>query len=129
MELEFIAAPAETGSYPFEIIEGDPAVVDWRPMLVALLEDLSAGRDKAVMARRFHNSLIEIAVILAKRLQEPKVALSGGVFQNKILAEGIFHRLTEAGLEVHLHQRVPPNDGCISLGQIVVAAGVLEHGI
>jgi hydrogenase maturation protein HypF len=129
MELEFIAAPGETGSYPFEIIEGNPSVVDWRPMLVALLEDLAAGRDKSVMARRFHNSLIEIAVTLAKKLQEPKVALSGGVFQNKILAEGIFHRLTESGFEVHLHQRVPPNDGCISLGQIVVAAQVLAHGI
>jgi len=129
MELEFIASQHETGSYPFEIIESDPLVVDWRPMLVALLEDLAAGRDQAIMARRFHNSLIEIAVTLAKRLQEPKVALSGGVFQNKILAEGIFHRLTEAGFEVHLHQRVPPNDGCISLGQIVIAAKVLAQGI
>jgi hydrogenase maturation protein HypF len=50
------------------------------------------------------------------------VALTGGCFQNRYLTERAFHRLEEAGFRPFTHQRVPPNDGGIALGQIVVAA-------
>jgi hydrogenase maturation protein HypF len=49
------------------------------------------------------------------------VALSGGTFQNQLLAERVARGLQQAGLEVLTHHRVPPNDGGISLGQAVVA--------
>jgi hydrogenase maturation protein HypF len=128
MELEFIADGQETSSYPFEIMEGKPLAADWRPIISAIIDDLNHGLPKEIIARRFHNSLIEAAVEIASRLQIAKIVLSGGVFQNRILAEGIFQRLTERGFEVHLHQRVPPNDGGISLGQAMAAAAQLEAG-
>jgi hydrogenase maturation protein HypF len=53
---------------------------------------------------------------------EPKVALTGGCFQNRLLTERASQRLREAGFDVLLHRQVPPNDGGISLGQIAVAA-------
>ena len=50
------------------------------------------------------------------------VALSGGVVQNRLLFEGVATRLDNAGLKVLAHERVPANDGGLSLGQAVVAA-------
>lgn len=126
MELEFLAAGRQTSAYPFAIIEGDPLVIDWRPTLLAILEDMKKATEKEIIAARFHQTLIEIAVQIAGRLQVEKVALSGGVFQNRILTEGIFQRLTEKGFAVYLHQRLPPNDGGLSLGQIMVAAAIQE---
>lgn len=126
MELEFLAAGRQTSAYPFAIIEGDPLVIDWRPTLLAILEDMKKAIEKEIIAARFHQTLIEIAVQIAGRLQVEKVALSGGVFQNRILTEGIFQRLTEKGFAVYLHQRLPPNDGGLSLGQIMVAATVVS---
>jgi len=122
MEVEYLADEKESGSYPFEIAEGEPMVLDWRPMMLAMLDDLAKGVPKESIAGRFHKSLIEIACEIAVRLEIGKAALSGGVFQNRLLAEGIFRRLTEKGFEVFVHQRVPPNDGGISLGQVLAAA-------
>jgi len=122
MELEWLADVNETGSYQFEIIEGTPMLVDWRPVMLRVLEDLAKGESKAAIAGRFHNSLIELMAGMAGKIKMVKVVLSGGVFQNRILVEGAFKRLSEKGFEVYVHQRVPPNDGGISLGQIMVAA-------
>jgi hydrogenase maturation protein HypF len=55
-----------------------------------------------------------------------RVALSGGVFQNAFLLEGLERMLLESGFEVYTHSQVPTNDGGISLGQAVVANAVLD---
>jgi len=52
----------------------------------------------------------------------PRVALTGGCFQNRLLTERTAQRLSKAGFTVLLHRQVPPNDGGISLGQVMVAA-------
>ena len=59
---------------------------------------------------------------LSVRAAAPAVALSGGVFQNRILLEQVAGRLAAAGLRVLSHRQVPANDGGLSLGQAVVAA-------
>jgi hydrogenase maturation protein HypF len=74
------------------------------------------------MAARFHNALVQAIVAVAQKIGEPSVALSGGCFQNHWLTERAAARLAAEGFRVLLHRAVPPNDGCISLGQVVVAA-------
>lgn len=122
MELEFALAEAkEDNSYPYAIRDQGPCMVlDWEPAIRAVLEARAAS--KALAAARLHNTLVEMAVEVAIRTKEDRVVLSGGCFQNRYLTERMVSRLRAAGLRPYWHQRVPPNDGCISLGQVVAAA-------
>jgi hydrogenase maturation protein HypF len=104
-------------------------VLDWGPMVEAILEDLQRGVKPGIMAGRFHNTLAEAILAVARSVGERRVALTGGCFQNRLLTERAAQRLGQAGFEVLLHRQVPPNDGGISLGQVVVAAARLERGI
>lgn len=97
-------------------------VLDWQPLLESVLADLSRGVERGIMAARFHNALVQAIVAVAQKIGEPSVALSGGCFQNHWLTERAAARLAAEGFRVLLHRAVPPNDGCISLGQVVVAA-------
>jgi hydrogenase maturation protein HypF len=72
-----------------------------------------------VISAKFHNTLAEIIVAVARRFGPAQVALSGGCFQNRRLLERTVGRLETEGFRPYWHQRVPPNDGGISLGQIV----------
>ena len=124
MALEWCADEARTDEvYPFPVAAaGPPHLVDWRPMLHAVLADLAAGTPTAVIAGKFHNSLAESILAVAQLAGEAKVVLTGGCFQNRILTERTVHRLAAAGFAPYWHQRVPPNDGGIALGQILAAA-------
>ncbi len=97
-------------------------IVDWSPMVTALLEDVENGTGAPAIAARFHNGLVEAAVSIARNAGEERVVLSGGCFQNRYLTERLVGRLQEEGFRPYWHQRVPPNDGGIALGQIAVAA-------
>ncbi len=108
---------------------GVATVIDWRPLVEAVLHDLQQNVSQAIMAARFHNSLVETIVYIAKMVGEPHVALTGGCFQNRLLTERAAQRLDNAGFHVLLHRQVPPNDGGISLGQVVVAAANLAQGV
>lgn len=119
--LEHVAAP--TGdTYPVEIRSNVAQVVDWRPMITAILADVAAGVSAEVVSGRFHATLAEAIVRVAERVGHPTVALTGGCFQNRLLTESAANRLRGRGFVVLLHRRVPANDGGISLGQIAVAA-------
>jgi len=120
MELEF-AIEDEPGDavYPFTF---DGEAVDWEPMLRALAIDCDAGVPIARISRRFHDTLAEMIVAVAKREGIPRVCLTGGCFQNRALSERTIARLTAEGLTPYWHQRVPPNDGGIALGQLIAAA-------
>jgi hydrogenase maturation protein HypF len=78
------------------------------------------------MAARFHNAAVAGMVAVAQAAGEPVVALSGGCFQNRRLTEQAAARLRQTGFTVLLHRQVPPNDGCISLGQVAVAASKIQ---
>ncbi|MCS7350451.1 MAG: carbamoyltransferase HypF [Anaerolineae bacterium] len=131
MALEFAADPSETRAYPFPFCEnpsGEPAqVLDWRPLLEAILKDLRRGVERERIAARFHNALIEGMITIAREIGEGRVALSGGCFQNRLLTERAARRIREGGFTVLIHRQVPPNDGGISLGQIRIAAAYLER--
>jgi hydrogenase maturation protein HypF len=129
MELEFAAAQAgcdDASPYPFRVTGRSPLVIDWQPVIAAILEDLRGGEDTGTIAARFHVTLAEIIVALARMAAEPKVVLTGGCFQNRLLLEQSCQRLEDAGFRPYWHQRVPPNDGGIALGQ---AVAVLRDGV
>ena len=101
-----------------------PATLDSRPMWQALLWDLAAGTSAAIIAARFHRGLADAVVAMAVRVADglDTAALSGGVFQNKILLELVTDGLREHGFRVLSHHLVPANDGGLSLGQAAIAA-------
>ncbi|MGB5881861.1 MAG: Sua5/YciO/YrdC/YwlC family protein, partial [Thermoanaerobaculia bacterium] len=145
MTLEFVADTEERGSYPLPVEPGPATVsdsvdplpeevpaetileLDWRPLVEAVLQDSRRGVEAGMIAARFHNSLVGAIVAVARAIGESRVALTGGCFQNRLLTERAARRLREAGFEVLLHRKVPPNDGGISLGQVAVAAARLSQ--
>ena len=140
MELESqMPSPAAThsaggsdsrSSYPFAclppVADGpDPCaswIVDWGPMMRELLRDHRHGVPVSETVSKFHRTLCEIMVQMARESGESQVVLSGGCFQNRYLTEIGVTRLRDAGFQVYWHQRVPPNDGGLALGQALAAA-------
>jgi hydrogenase maturation protein HypF len=121
MELEFLASSGIDASYEYANKAADPPVVDWGPMFRQFLVDLRAGVLKSVMSAKFHNTLADIIVDVARRAGQRRVALTGGCFQNRRLTERTVEKLGEAGFRAYWHQRIPPNDGGIALGQLCAA--------
>jgi hydrogenase maturation protein HypF len=142
MELEFALDGVETEeAYPFGILDfGLPIetskseirnpkskmVVDWAPMAQAVLDDTRRGTPVGEISAKFHNTLAEAIVAVARRIGEERVVLTGGCFQNRYLTERAVRRLKDGGFRPYWHQRVPPNDGGIALGQAVAAARSLR---
>ncbi|MBV8378796.1 MAG: carbamoyltransferase HypF [Verrucomicrobia bacterium] len=127
MELEFAIEQGVHDAYPFEVEEGEPYVVDWRPMIRQVIEDLRADQPLGRIAALFHNTLAQMVLAIAQRVEEEKVVLTGGCFQNRYLTEHCVDMLRSAGFRVYWHQRVPPNDGGIALGQVIAAARFAEQ--
>jgi hydrogenase maturation protein HypF len=127
MELEFAIQPCDGEAYPFEIISCSPALVDWRPMVEEIVQDVRGGVMTGIIAGKFHNALVEIIVGVARYIGQTRIVLTGGCFQNSYLTERTVQRLLEAGFRPYWHQRVPPNDGGIALGQMVDAARSLSR--
>ncbi len=126
MALEFVADATMADAYPIALGSHQGALrIDWQPLLEAILEDSRRGVGVGIIAARFHNALVDAIVDVARAVGEPRVALAGGCFQNRLLTERATERLREAGFEVLLHRQVPANDGSISLGQVAVAAARL----
>ena len=95
-----------------------PFVVDWQPMVLAVLKDVGRGEKIGLISAKFHNTLVEAVVNVADKVGEHQVVLTGGCFQNRYLTERTVRRLQEEGFRPYWHQRVPPNDGGIALGQV-----------
>ena len=94
---------------------------DWAPLISAVMADKRAGAAVPLIAARFHNALVEWILEVAAHAGPKQVVLSGGVFQNRYLTERAAAALESRGFVVHTHQRVPPNDGGLSLGQAVMS--------
>lgn len=125
MELEFALTGITTDQcYPFYLNESSlqspesKFVFDWEPLVRALLSDVQAASPTGLISAKFHNSLVEAIVAVAERFRLKRVALTGGCFQNKYLLERAVRRLREAGFQPYWHQRIPPNDGGIAVGQL-----------
>ena len=132
MELEMAADETEDGFYPAAVKEApDALVLDTLAIFRAVVADRLAGVAAAVIAARFHNSLVRLLAdacdLIRERTGLNLVALSGGVMQNALLFTRLQRALAARGFEVLTHTLTPPNDGSISLGQVAVAAARLER--
>ena len=105
-----------------------PMVVDWQPALRSALTDLQTGIPASAIAAAFHTGLAAAIAEIARRIGERCVVLSGGCFQNVRLTEAAVAALRAAGHQPVWHQRVPPNDGGLALGQAVWAAWSEDRG-
>lgn len=126
MEMEFALAVIKTNKhYPYKIKTDEVCVrIDWEPMILEILKDFKNKVSLGLISAKFHNTLVEMIIDVAKQIGEKRVVLTGGCFQNKYLTERAVIRLTEEGFRPYWHQRVPPNDGGIALGQVL--AGQLK---
>ncbi|MFW6056236.1 MAG: carbamoyltransferase HypF [Chloroflexota bacterium] len=131
VELEMQAHLAQVAhkseAYRFDVRTGDDCyVIDPSPVLESVLRDVAYGRPTPLIARAFHDAVAVMTVDICLRISRDTgirdVVLSGGVFQNRLLLETCRRLLMDQGLNVMLHTELPANDGCISLGQAVVAA-------
>jgi hydrogenase maturation protein HypF len=140
MELEFALGHVRTDqSYPISVVENHagPAhhssnpsslllLIDWEPMVLSILEDRRNRTPVQTISSRFHNALIDAIIEVARRFGQERIVLTGGCFQNKFLTEKTIERLRAGGFRPYWHQRVPPNDGGIALGQIAAAVRILK---
>ena len=112
--------------YPYQIkrLEGRYQIIT-SPIIKRIRADLAAGVERAAIARKFHNTVLEfterLCIIIRLQFKLESVVLSGGVWQNKILLEGIYKRLTRAGFRVYFPRQIPCNDQGLALGQLVIA--------
>ncbi len=128
IELEQVAAWGKMppSPYDFDVVSDDTGlVVQLAPLFDALLSDVEGDVARADIALRFHTTVAHMVCQVCERISDETdvhtVALSGGVFQNRLLLELVVPQLRKIGFEVLLHHQVPCNDGGVSLGQAALA--------
>jgi hydrogenase maturation protein HypF len=127
VELEMEADEKEERAYIFEIMDKeDLLIVDSQPVIREVVRDFEEGEGVAKISARFHNGVASMVTTVSKELRDvtriDAVALSGGVFQNMYFLQKTSDMLKRSGFRVLVHSRVPPNDGGISFGQVLLAA-------
>ncbi len=130
MELEWLATSVDSGAtFPLPLIanaeidaNATPGLIlDWIPTVRQMLEAIKRNTPVAVVAHGFHRTLARAIVDVAMNIGLQRVVLSGGCFQNALLTKLTVGMLREHGFSPYWHQRVPPNDGGVSLGQMYAA--------
>jgi hydrogenase maturation protein HypF len=131
MDLEFALADTITDEcYPLPLTcRNRLCILDWEPAMVEILREFQQGSPRGEISAKFHNSLAAAVVAVARRFGQTRVALSGGCFQNRYLLERTVTRLRAENIHPYWHQRVPPNDGGIALGQVVAARRALAKPV
>jgi len=118
MALENAAASSNSDEhYQFQLIHGTPIIIDWQITLEKLLKETAIYKPELVAAK-FHNTLAEIIRTVAEQAGQKDIVLSGGCFQNALLTEKAANKLKSAGFNVYCHEKIPPNDGGLALGQL-----------
>jgi hydrogenase maturation protein HypF len=130
MALEGLAGPPDGRSYPYDGGSGDRLVIDFSGTLRAVVRDKGAGADLRVIAAKIHVTVAAAVTATALRISGrtgiTDVALSGGVFQNRLLLGLTLDGLRREGLKPHFNTSVPPNDAGISLGQAFILRNLLK---
>jgi hydrogenase maturation protein HypF len=128
MELEMMAADRNDELYDNQWVSDDGYKILVAPIIRAVIRDVQRGVPVARISAAFHNTLIRIFVDICTDIRQERelnrVVLSGGCFQNAILLSGMIQELQRQRFEVFAHEKVPTNDGGISIGQAVAAAAI-----
>ena len=135
IDLEMLASKAlnETAHYPFSITRHDDIkVIKIHDLLAAIQNDLHNRTPVARIAARFHNTIAQMILEMCQKISPRTgintIALSGGVFQNRLLLRKVTQLLEDANFEVFTHRQVPCNDGGLSLGQVAIANAKFSSG-
>ena len=128
--MQLAGGPGERG-FPCEVYaEDDMLKISVRSLIQAVAQAVQTGMRQSEISRRFHAGLVAVFTRIAEeargREKLKTVALSGGVFQNRLLLEGLLASLGRAGFKVLLHKKLPCNDACLSLGQAVIGRAALK---
>lgn len=121
----------ETKSYNYliENVEGR-YVINTKGIIEEILYDTENNVSNSVISKKFHNTVVAFSIDMCKQIRKKyrlnKVTLSGGVFQNKIIIEGIYDGLLKEDFQVFIHREIPCNDGGISFGQMAIAESKLS---
>ncbi len=134
MELESMCQSKYAQHYPYHIEETPVGLnVNLEQMFHRLIHDVAAGEPKNKIATQFHHTITEFTLSMCLKIRKHfhlhTVVLSGGVFQNAFLLEQTIRKLKEKDFEVFIHQKMPPNDACISLGQAVIASARTQSSL
>ncbi|MGE0483681.1 MAG: carbamoyltransferase HypF [Gammaproteobacteria bacterium] len=113
-QLEHCAVDDPLAAYPMPCVDG---VLDWQPMIEALVADAGHAVAVARSSARFHATLVAAIVDRAAAAGHVDIVLCGGCFQNRRLSESAAAALRAAGHRVHLARRLPPHDGALAAGQ------------
>ena len=133
--LESVIDLGVEASYGFEMVTdpGGTLVFDFRSMVCEIVDDVLKGVEAGIISVKFHNCVADVMVEFAVRGREMSgldtVALSGGVFCNRYLANRVIRQLKEKDFCVLFNRSVPVNDGGIALGQAAIAARAVSRGI
>lgn len=92
--------------------------MDWRPFVKESIDHLVKNRNVIELAFKFHMTLVRTMMKISEMEMINRIAVSGGCFQNKVLLSNLLHEAEKKSISVFTNQRVPPNDGGISLGQV-----------
>lgn len=115
----------------FAIGESGPGGIDSAPIFRSIVKALREGIDKGRIALGFHDAVAEMirmkCIGIRKEKGTNEAALTGGVFQNKILMEKTLHLLRKEGFQVYYNISVGPNDGGICVGQNYIGMHYMEN--
>ena len=116
----------ESGAYPIDLLwSNDHCILETKPMLTAIVDDLGKKTPVSIISQRFHNGLVESFCNLARQIRERttlnRVCLSGGTFHNGYLLSHLMEPMRQDGFDVYTQKEVPAGDGGLSLGQALVA--------
>lgn len=128
INLEYIAEHGVRAYYPYQIQDSEPLVIEVKDILIGVADDLYTGVSPRVISAKFHNTVVHFSLDVTRKLSRlhrvKKVCFSGGVFQNRYLLKAMINAFEHAGFDVYVHRKLPPNDGCISYGQVITGNSI-----
>jgi hydrogenase maturation protein HypF len=122
MALESLTRDGIEDEYPVELKrENRYTVVNFHPTIIGMINDIAQAVRKEIISTQFHNTVASVIRTMIRQLNDDyglnEVVLSGGTFQNLYLLNRTVDKLSSDGMNVFINQKVPCNDGGISLGQ------------
>jgi hydrogenase maturation protein HypF len=128
IEMEVLSKPFiwTAGSYPYSVDQAKTEkIIRLHELVKSMVNDVRANKPVGQIGANFHKTIADISIDICQRACEStglcEVALSGGVWQNRLLLDLVRDGLSQAGFVVYFHKQIPTNDSGLSLGQAVIA--------